>query len=89
MVSYGVVVAVVGAMTICRTNEVVQHEGCNVLGTMAKTLVENGFKLDHKSSHTSIVDAAANEVAGRCGTVNCQNVYKDNKKVSVQHDELK
>lgn len=89
MVSYGAVVAVVGAMAVCRTNEVVQHEGCNVLGTMAKTLAENGFKFDHKSRPTSVVDAAVNEIAGRCGTVNCQNVYKDNKKVSVQHNEMK
>jgi len=29
MVNYGVVVAVVGAMVIFWTNEVVKHEGCN------------------------------------------------------------
>jgi hypothetical protein len=35
MVNYGVVVAVVGTM-VCRTNEIVQHEGCNVLGDYGK-----------------------------------------------------
>ena len=89
MVNYGVVVAVVGAMAICRTNEVVQHEGWNVLGTMANTLAENGFKFDHVSRSTLVVDVALNKVAGRCGTVNSQNVYKENKKLGVQHDEMK
>jgi hypothetical protein len=89
MVNYGAVVAVVGAMAVCRTNEVVQHEGCNVLGTMAKTLAENGSNFDHISRPTLVVDAAANEAVGRCGTVNSKNVYKDNKKVGVQHDEMK
>ena len=89
MVNYGVVVAVVAEMAICRTNEVVQHEGCNVLGTMAKTLAENGFEFDHVRKSTSVVDAAVNKVVGRCGIVNSQNVYKENKKVGVQHDEMK
>lgn len=89
MVNYGAVVAVVGAMAVCRTNEVVQHEGCNVLGTMAKTLAENGFKFDHISRPTLVVDTTASEVVGQCGTVNGLNVYKDNMKVGVQHDEMK
>ena len=35
------------------------------------------------------VDVVVNKVAGRCGTMNSQNVYKENKKVGVQHDEMK
>ena len=35
------------------------------------------------------VDVAINKVVGICGTVNSQNVYKENKKVGVQHDEMK
>ncbi|BBN07622.1 hypothetical protein MPTK1_4g05100 [Marchantia polymorpha subsp. ruderalis] len=42
MVRYGAVAAVVGAMSVCRINELMQQEGCNVLGTMARTLAENG-----------------------------------------------
>jgi hypothetical protein len=61
MVNYGVVVAVAGTM-VCRTNEIVQREGCNVLGTMGKTFAENGFKFDHTSKHTLAVDIAANDV---------------------------
>ena len=38
MVNYGIAVAVVGAMVVCITNDVVKHDGCNVLGTMAKTV---------------------------------------------------
>ncbi|KAG6552653.1 hypothetical protein Mapa_005600 [Marchantia paleacea] len=42
MVRHGAVAAVVGAMSVCRINELMQQEGCNVLGTMARTLAENG-----------------------------------------------
>jgi hypothetical protein len=61
MVNYGVVVAVASTM-VCKTNEIVQREGCNVLGTMGKTFVENGFKFDHTSRHTLVVDIATNDV---------------------------
>lgn len=66
MVNYGVVWAIVGAMVVCRT-QVVQHEGC-------KTLAVNGFKFDHISGLTLVVDANTNEVVGGCGTVNGRNV---------------
>lgn len=43
MVCRGALCAVIGAMCTCKTNEVMQQEGCNVIGTMAKMLVESGF----------------------------------------------
>eukprot|EP00250_Pteridium_aquilinum_P018331 c24036_g1_i1 orf=395-9547(-) len=43
MVCSGALCAVIGAMRVCRTNEVMQQEGCNVIGTMTRMLVESGF----------------------------------------------
>ncbi|EFJ17510.1 hypothetical protein SELMODRAFT_420896 [Selaginella moellendorffii] len=45
MVNLGAVTAVVGAMSVCRMNEMMQQEGCNVIGTMVRTLAENGHEI--------------------------------------------
>ncbi|MCO5553537.1 hypothetical protein L7F22_007059 [Adiantum nelumboides] len=43
MVDSGALRAVTGAMCVCRTNEIMQQEGCNMIGTMARLLVEGGY----------------------------------------------
>ncbi|KAI5068509.1 hypothetical protein GOP47_0016854 [Adiantum capillus-veneris] len=43
MVDSGALRAVTRAMRVCRTNEIMQQEGCNMIGTMARLLVEGGY----------------------------------------------
>lgn len=50
MVCSGALCAVIGAMRVCRTNEVMQQEGCNVIGTMARMLVESSFGFGTRST---------------------------------------